>query len=733
MLTRKIIGMVVGALVCVSIASGTTYYVDPNGSDDANGLSLETSFKTIQKAANTVNPGDTVLVREGTYYENGGLDIARYGTENNYITFKPYNNEQVIIAPSKTYDSWTSNGNGIYSRVFNDFIPDYGRLGKTDGYGITRVNTYEELLDPNISQGGIDVLNLNGMDANNVDLYYFDDTNNLLSVKLGSGSPNDVYVVTNCNRVEIGDVNTDAFIEINGFTIQYTYEGIKSYGNHCKIINNTVKHTSISSIFAPYGDDLLIQNNSISYTGAPLKYHPADSNLLIANNLDHSIYVKNTERVTIKNNTTGRCIGGPSVGCGSNDCEIYDNRIEGGYYGGAANNKIYNNIFTIKYNTLVGIILVGGSSDQQICNNTIIAPQPVYFSSSSKIENLTFKNNIAYSEGVYCMETGDVTMSSADINNNAYYGGSICVFRVGVYPDWEIFSDFDSYQAYMVSNYSLEANSFYANPDFIDSSNENYHLGLNSPCINAGNNNYVNWPFDIDGDVRICDLYVDIGADEICYLDAHWWKLDETSGTTAYDSVDTDNGAFNGNDPRWVTGKFDGAVDFNGVNDYFSVSSLDDAYDYGSVFTVTGWFDTNRSKRKQTIVGQWSQDSGDFYYGWQVLVENNKVVAKFGGDVAPLGVITGTSNINYGWHQFALVCNGYSGVVLYVDGESEATAGTPYVYLYDTKFRIGDGSYVSSGNPTLEGGPFNGRIDDVMIFNRVLSAEEVEQLYEDGL
>jgi hypothetical protein len=45
------------------------------------------------------------------------------------------------------------------------------------------------------------------------------------------------------------------------------------------------------------------------------------------------------------------------------------------------------------------------------------------------------------------------------------------------------------------------------------------------------------------------------------------------------------------------------------------------------------------------------------------------------------------------------------------------------------EFRIGDGSYVGEGNPYLEGGPFNGTIDDVMIFNRSLTAAEIAALY----
>ena len=44
-----------------------------------------------------------------------------------------------------------------------------------------------------------------------------------------------------------------------------------------------------------------------------------------------------------------------------------------------------------------------------------------------------------------------------------------------------------------------------------------YHLSPNSPCIDAGDPNFVadpNWPFDIDGEPRVRDGRVDMGSDE---------------------------------------------------------------------------------------------------------------------------------------------------------------------------------------------------------------------------
>ena len=66
---------------------GTTYYVDPNGSDDANGLSWATAFATVQKGLDSAADFDVVEVNEGTYYENdvdfGGVSCCLRSTDPN--------------------------------------------------------------------------------------------------------------------------------------------------------------------------------------------------------------------------------------------------------------------------------------------------------------------------------------------------------------------------------------------------------------------------------------------------------------------------------------------------------------------------------------------------------------------------------------------------------------------------------------------------------------------------
>lgn len=64
----------------------TRYVNGKTGNDANNGLAPERPLATIRKAADAVNPGDTVLIAPGVYYEN--VVITRGGTEDAPVTFR---------------------------------------------------------------------------------------------------------------------------------------------------------------------------------------------------------------------------------------------------------------------------------------------------------------------------------------------------------------------------------------------------------------------------------------------------------------------------------------------------------------------------------------------------------------------------------------------------------------------------------------------------------------------
>ncbi len=78
---------------------GVDYYVSAlSGSDSNDGLTTNTAFRNIQKAADLTNPGDTVFIMNGTYSEikvlysihASVLYISRSGAEGAYITYRNY-------------------------------------------------------------------------------------------------------------------------------------------------------------------------------------------------------------------------------------------------------------------------------------------------------------------------------------------------------------------------------------------------------------------------------------------------------------------------------------------------------------------------------------------------------------------------------------------------------------------------------------------------------------------
>src|SRR3954471_6419295 len=88
----------------------STFYVASNGSD-SNAGSIAKPFRSIQRAANIAGPGDTVLVRGGTYRETVR---PRSGTGGSPITFKAYGNENVTVSGADVVSGWSRNSGSIY-------------------------------------------------------------------------------------------------------------------------------------------------------------------------------------------------------------------------------------------------------------------------------------------------------------------------------------------------------------------------------------------------------------------------------------------------------------------------------------------------------------------------------------------------------------------------------------------------------------------------------------------
>ncbi|MCH7588123.1 MAG: right-handed parallel beta-helix repeat-containing protein [Chloroflexi bacterium] len=78
-----------------SSSDGCRYYVATDGNDNNAGLSTITPFRTIQRGIDTINPGEVLCVRGGTYFE--AISITQSGTPSQPITITAYPGEKPII------------------------------------------------------------------------------------------------------------------------------------------------------------------------------------------------------------------------------------------------------------------------------------------------------------------------------------------------------------------------------------------------------------------------------------------------------------------------------------------------------------------------------------------------------------------------------------------------------------------------------------------------------------
>lgn len=128
-------------------AAGATYYVSPNGNDGNSGIE-SAPFRTISKAVSIASAGDTVLVRDGTYYET--VTMQRSGTSSAPIVIKNYPGERPKLDGASTR-SILVNSNGQGYIHFEGFeLTNYLMADHAGGFKIIGGSGKWEIVNCNI-------------------------------------------------------------------------------------------------------------------------------------------------------------------------------------------------------------------------------------------------------------------------------------------------------------------------------------------------------------------------------------------------------------------------------------------------------------------------------------------------------------------------------------------------------------------------------------------------------
>ncbi len=191
-----------------------------------------------------------------------------------------------------------------------------------------------------------------------------------------------------------------------------------------------------------------------------------------------------------------------------------------------------------------------------------------------------------------------------------------------------------------------------------------------------------------------------------------WWKLDGN----ANDEIGNNHGTLKGN-ASFASGKFGGAGSFDGGDDYIMISN-EGNFDFVTNFTIEAWIKPIGNDAYNALIAKYSGAAN----GWDWILQIGKVRM----------TARGTSSIDTGgqyndlrdgsWHHIVAVITNTE-IQHYIDGNAiTKVSGNWTAATNNMNITIG------LRDVTLT--DFNGTIDEVIIFNRSLTLQQVKSLYE---
>lgn len=199
-----------------------------------------------------------------------------------------------------------------------------------------------------------------------------------------------------------------------------------------------------------------------------------------------------------------------------------------------------------------------------------------------------------------------------------------------------------------------------------------------------------------------------------------YWKLDESSGN-AGDSVGS-NDLTNNNTVTYSLGKINNGGDFVAANsESFTASGFPSMT--GGVHSVAFWFKADvidGAARFPYILRNVADNANYYIYVYQNGGVNKIALASWNGS-GQTGFDSAATISTGTWYHFVGVFNGASSII-YLNGSSDATGSTLTINS-GTDLNIGANSGASF---------YDGMIDEVGVWNRVLTSDEVSTLYNSG-
>ncbi|MEF2966821.1 choice-of-anchor Q domain-containing protein [Paenibacillus sp. M1] len=585
-----------GSNKVMAASGGSAYYVATTGNDNNPGT-LSSPWKTLQKAAGSAKPGDTVYVRGGVYNEFVNFKVS--GTATGPITFQNYEQEIPIV-----------DGSGL-SLAKNQALMLLSNVSyiTISGFEIRNLSTSSSSYDPagiRVKDGGSRIQLLN----NNV--HHIENTSKSGNGHgihvLGNSSTAITDLIISGNQVHHLKTGKSESLTLSGNINGFSITGNKVYDNNnigielagfygacsgsCtdQTRNGTVAENIVylidssdniaygtgihaaGGIYADGARDIVIERNEV---------YNSDFGIELASEKKG----KNTSGITVRNNYLHHNYGAGLIMGGASSSN-----------GGSAQNTILNNTF-IENDTLSqgygDITLQWNNADNRFFNN-------ILYSGSQKLS--VNKINSSGSGNVF--------------DYNLFYNS---VGTAG--SQWKWNGKSYSWLAAYKQATGNEEHGLYGNPLFANKAYSDIRLKAGSPAIDKGSPVSAG-TYDLSGAARVQGSSLDIGAMEYApsSTDPPTVPTDPTAPSSPGITVDGDAADWNGIAALATgTGK---AQSLKAVKDAASLNVLVQ----GSELTAKGqlFFNTDSNANTGFKASYWKTSGADY------LLENGRLY-RYGG------------------------------------------------------------------------------------------------------
>ena len=361
--------------VFANLILNATWIVDDDGPAD---------FHTIQEALNAAHNGDTIYVKNGTYYENLAVSEA--------LSLIGQDKETTIIDGNYGEDVIAVSANGV----------------KITGFTIQNCNHSA-------------IKTCDGSHGNNISYNVIRNSHRGIFLPISSNNSVHRNDIINCLfSIEFYSCSNNSIVENN---IYYSPGGITvgSGGNNNSIINNKFTESGLG-FWKAYGN--VVENNTVN--GKPLIYLEDVSEYTV----DHAgqAILVNCDNILIENLNLSNTPVGLEL-FQTNNCIVRNNNMTNNEYGirlvEAHNNTISGNDIT---NNSDGVCLICSSNNTLSCNNVINNIGSGIGLNESSNYNSVFGNHLATNRrGIEVNNSSNSNVISGNNITNNVHGIELCV------------------------------------------------------------------------------------------------------------------------------------------------------------------------------------------------------------------------------------------------------------------------------------------------------------------